>query len=199
MLIAVDTAVKPLLAAGISPDVVVAIDPSHEEELRLFEGVDMASLKQVPLVYFPRVHPEVLRLWPGPRMTAYCKGEEYSKLAVDIPKGTLFSAGTVFHPAVDLAIRMGAAEVVFLGADFAYPNGASHVAGSAHARNTERGAGEPWVMSGRGEKIGTALNLRGFLRDLEHYIEGISHVRFVNASREGALIRGTSFLENGDD
>lgn len=194
-LIAVDTAVKPLLSEGICPDVVVAIDPSHQEELDLFAEVDFKPLKQVPLVYFPRVHPEVLHLWPGPRLAAYSSEKGYQQLATEIPKGKLYSSGTVFHPAVDLAVRIGAKEVVLLGADFAYPDGISHVAGSAHTKSRELNTGDPWVKSGAGEKIATTANLRGFLRDLEDYIALWPQILFVNASQRGALIQGTIFLE----
>lgn len=196
LLIAVDTAVKPLLAADICPDVVVAIDPSHQEELDLFANVDMACLKNVPLVYFPRVHPEVLSLWQGPRLTAYSSEKGYQQLTTEIPKGKLYSSGTVFHPAVDLAVRMGAKEVVFLGADFAYPNGMSHVSGSSHAKQREISAGDPWLKNGFDEKITTTANLKGFLRDLESYIALWPQIRFVNSSKRGALIGGTTYLED---
>lgn len=194
-LIAVDTAVKPLLEEGICPDVVVAIDPSHHEELALFAGLDFTRLKQVPMVYFPRVHPEVLQLWPGPRLAAYSSEQGYKRLAAEIPKGKLYSSGTVFHPAVDLAVRTGARKIVLLGADFAYPDGMSHVSGSAHSQSRTLRPGDPWVPDGFGEKIATAANLRGFLRDLEDYIALWPQVQFVNASRKGALIQGTSYLE----
>lgn len=193
-LIAVDTAVKPLMAAGICPDAVVAIDPSHHAELALFAGLDFARLQQVPLVYFPRVHPEVLQLWPGPRLAAYSSEQGYQRLAAEVPKGKLYSSGTVFHPAVDLAVRVGGRKIVLLGADFAYPNGMSHVSGSSHAQPRAMRPGDPWVQSGSGEKIATTANLRGFLRDLEEYIALWPQIHFVNASRRGALIHGTAFL-----
>ena len=194
-LIAVDTAVKPLLSEGICPDVVVAIDPSHHEELALFAGIDSALLAQIPLVYFPRVHPEVLNCWPGPRLAAYSSESGYQQQAAEIPKGKLYSSGTVFHPAVDLAVRVGAQKIVLLGADFSYPNGMSHVPGSAHSKSRILRPGDPWVLDSFGKKIATAANLRGFLRDLEDYITLWPQVQFVNASRKGALIQGTSYLE----
>ncbi len=194
-LIAVDTAVRPLLAEGICPDAVVAIDPSHHEQLALFDGVDFDLLREVPLVYFPRVHPEFLQLWPGLRLTAYSNEQGYKELAAEIPKGKLYSSGTVFHPAVDLAMRVGGRKIILLGADFAYPNGMSHVPGSAHSKTLRLQPGDPWVQSGFGEKIATAANLRGFLRDLEDYIALWPQVQFVNASRKGALIQGTTYLE----
>lgn len=198
-LIAVDTAVRPLLSEGICPDVVVAIDPSHQEELALFAELELAKLQQVPLVYFPRVHPEVLHLWPGPRLTAYSSEQGYRQLAAEYPKGKLFSSGTVFHPAVDLAVRTGAKKIVMLGADFGYPNAMSHVSGSAHAQTRELRAGDPWVKNGFGEKITTAANLRGFLRDLEDYLALWPQIQFVNSCRKGALIQGTTYLDARDD
>ena len=195
LLIAVDTAVKPMLAADICPDVVVAIDPSHHAELDLFEGIDFERLQDVPLVYFPRVHPEVLQLWPGPRLTAYSNESGYRVLADKYPKGELFSSGTVFHPAVDLAVQCGGQEIILLGADFAYVDGLTHVEGSSHAKTKIQENGTPWVLNSYGEKLATAQNLRGFLRDLESYIALWPHIKFINAGRKGARIEGTTYLE----
>lgn len=194
-LLAVDTAVRPLAAAGIRPDLVVCVDGSRDEVLALFNGFDLASFIKTPLVYFPRVHRDVLTLWPGPRFASYAPSPIYRELARRFPRAQLFSSGSVLHPAVDLAVRMGAAQVVLLGADFAYPRGQSHVSGSAHARQRDDSVTGHWVLDGSGQRIATAPNLRGFLRDLETYIGRYPAIRFVNASKKGARILGTVNLE----
>lgn len=195
-LLAVDTAVRPLAAAGIRPDLVVCVDGSRDEVLALFQGFDLAGFTQTPLVYFPRVHRDVLTLWPGPRFAAYAASPIYRDLARRFPRAQLFSSGSVLHPTVDLAVRMGAAQVVLLGADFAYPRGQSHVSGSAHARQRDDSVTGHWVLDGSGQRIATAPNLRGFLRDLESYITCHTAVSFVNGSKKGARILGTVDLED---
>jgi hypothetical protein len=93
---------------------------------------------------------------------------------------------------------MGAARVVLLGADFAYPGGTSHVSGAAHAQRVAGGEASFWVLDGHGRRIPTRADLRGFLRDLERYIQAHPQVTFLNASQAGARITGCLFLEAGE-
>lgn len=194
-LIAVDAALKPLCEAGIRPDVVVSIDALREGTLPFFSGLASEALHRVPLVYFPCVHADILATWAGPRLTAYPAQRAYQSLAHRHPKSVLFSAGSVIHPAVDLAVRMGAKEIVLLGADFAFPGGESHVCGSPASQPVEAYSLGHWVLDGQGERVPTLPNLRGYLRDLEDYIARCPGVRFLNGSRKGALIQGADFLE----
>ena len=191
-LLAVNTAVKPLILAGILPDAVIAID-EEEKIARGLQGFDRNALVTTPLIYFPRVHGNVLKIWPGPRFVAYPNHEAYRDLAARYPRGKLFASGSVLHSAVDFAVRLGAARVVLFGADLAYPGGARYAANAAGEEKEVLAAGH-WVLDGNGQKIKTSACLRGYLRDLERYITHHPEVEFVNASRKGAAILGTHFL-----
>ena len=187
VLIAVDTAVAALLAHGISPDYVVTIDEAISE-LQLSTAAKLTC----PLIYFPRLAPQVLQAWAGPRYCAYSTGALYDELAQQLPRARLFSAGSVLHTAVDLALWMGARKVVLWGADFSYPSGRSH----AHwAADSEVGFvtanATHQVENGHGGLNATHLNMRGYLRDLEDYIAAHPQVEFINTSLEGAKIAGT--------
>ncbi len=194
LIIALDASLKPLAGAGIEPDLVVAIDPIRDHLLALFD-LDLAPFRNTPLVYFPVVHGDVLARWPGPRYAACSDSPLYEALMRHCPRGRLYSAGSVLHSAVDLALQMGAAEVWLLGADFAYPFGYTHVEGSVFNQSIEQLAGIDWVLSGEGRRVATTKNLRGYLRDLERYIAAHPEVVFVNGSRLGAAIAGTRSLE----
>lgn len=193
-LIAVDAALRPLLDAGITPTVVVCIDGSRDGILPYFDG-NLGALTEVPLVYFPAVHPDVLERWPGPRLAAYSDHELYHEAMKRWPKGTLFASGTVTHAAVDLAVRMGARDVHLLGTDFCFARGRTHVDGSAQAADAPQTAGSPWVLNRRGERVATLGNLRAYLRDLEGYIACHPEVRFHVHGEGGAAIAGTRLWE----
>ncbi|MEZ4483729.1 MAG: 6-hydroxymethylpterin diphosphokinase MptE-like protein [Syntrophotaleaceae bacterium] len=193
-LVAVDATLKPLLQAGISPDFVVSID-AYQDLYRLFYK-DVISLlpNHIPLIYFPTVASEVLAKWPGPRFAAYPTTITYRQMYDQLPKAKLFSSGSVLHPAVDLALQMGAQKVILAGADLSYPNGRSHVFGcGTHVPSA--GTGRHWVLNGHGEKVSTTPNMRGYLRDLEDYLGRWPEKTFINASKKGAAIRHTSYLE----
>lgn len=194
-LIAVDAALKPLVEAGIIPDVVVSIDAHRQGVLSFFQGIDQRLGASILLVYFPIVHGDVLRLWPGKRLTAYSHSDLYKSVSQAYPKGILFSSGSVLHSALDLAVRMGASKVILLGADFSFPDGKTHVTGSPVSRKNQEGIDHHWVLNGHGERVATFANLRWYLRDLERYIVQNPQVHFINGSREGARIEGTSYLD----
>jgi len=195
-LIAVDAALKPLTQAGVVPDVVVSIDFLVEAIGPFFREADLSACDNRTLVYFPSSPLGVLHTWPGKRFVAYSNAIMYRDVRRRLPRAALFSAGSVIHPAVDLAVRMGASQVVLFGADFAYPGGRSHVAGSIFARDIDRGMAGDWVLDGNGQRIPTAPNFLGYLRDLESYISKNRQVAFRNTHAGGARIQGAPLLKD---
>jgi hypothetical protein len=192
-IVAVDTAVKPMIKAGIIPDIIVSIDSDDKGS---FDGIDSHLFINTPLVYFPVVQSDLLSCWQGPRYTAYSMSQLYSSINKVHAKGRLFCCGCVLHPSVDLAVKMGATKVLLLGADFAFPGKKTHthcnnepekISSQQSAEQTKH-----WVLDGKNERVPTLLCYRGYLRDLEDYIELIKGVTFYNGSDKGALIRGTT-------
>lgn len=185
LLIAVDTACRALFAHGIQPDWVVSIDHLIDEE------------KLPPaccgLVYFPLVPTRTLRAWRGKRLAAYSSSPLYQDLRKTEPKAMLYSGGSVIHPAVDLAVRMGCQQVTLLGADFAFPGGETHTGWAAGALNTTLEQARHWVLNGRDQRINTNISFTGYRIQLERYIAGHPEVSFYNGSREGAAIAGCRY------
>ena len=194
-LVAVDAALKPLTHAGIIPDVVVSIDGHAQTINRFFLEAELGSCAKTPLAYFPTVHRSVFEIWPGPRHVAYSSSPLFRDLARRHPRAELFAAGSVIHPATDLAVRMGASRIVLFGADFSFLRGQSHVENCAVLAPVENNPGAPWVLGWQGQRLTTSANLRGYLRDLENYIGRHTAVRFFSAGNQGAHIHGTSLWE----
>jgi hypothetical protein len=188
-LLAVNSALKPLAQAGIVPDAVVAID-SDPKIISCFEGIDLHLFENVPLIYFPRVPKTILAIWPGPRLVAFSEHPVYETISKVYPRGKLFSSGSVIHPTVDLAVRMGATTVILFGADLAFPGGIEYAEGAGWDKIAATGM-QHWVADGHGNPVHTTAALRGYLRDLEDYIKAKPNVRFFNTSRDGARINGT--------
>lgn len=187
-LVAVDAALKPLLAADIVPAFVVTQD-AHEEGMRRVFSVAHARLAESTLVWFPEVVGEVMARWPGPRRLAWSESELHRAVPARRAAAVLFTSGSVVHPATDLAVRLGARRVEFFGADFALCGGRSHVAGAAWERAAGAVAGAT-VLDAAGGSVPSLPNLVGYLRDLERYVARHPEVEFVQRSRAGAAIRG---------
>jgi hypothetical protein len=188
LFICVDTAYRPLLKHGIHPDIVVSID--QRISARHLPSEDSAGIR---LVYMPMLDPLVLQAWQGARYAAYSTSPIYQSLREQLPKGELYVGGSVIHPAADLAVKMGAAQITLFGADFAFPGDKTHAGWNDGDLGPQLGAAKHWVLDGHGQRIKTQLNFRSYLCELERFIAGHPQVRFYNSSRAGAMIVGTTF------
>jgi hypothetical protein len=187
-IIAVDAAVNPLITKGIMPNIIISID---ELAYRLFSSVLMNSLKNIPLVYFPNVDSSLLSEWQGNRYCSYSRTQMYQGIPKVHKKTTLFSAGSVIHPAVDLAVYLQAKEVILLGADFSFTHNKSHAnANKSNHSKISLEQAKHWVINSHGEKVPTLANFKGYLRDLERFIKQNKQVKFFNGSSLGAKIEG---------
>jgi len=191
-LIAVTTALRVLVRAGILPDLVAAVDPRLELGMH-FDDLDLQPFHATPLVYLAGVHPAVLDRWPGPRLAAFRAGSRDFADYAPVRKAELYCSGTVTHAAIDLAQRLGAPEIVLIGVDFCFPEGKAH-AGEAPLREGLAGVG-PTALNGHGRRVASNLALLGYLRDLETYIAAHPELRFLKVGREGAAIEGASWLD----
>ena len=191
--VSVDAAFASLMHAGVVPDFVISLDP-HETVLSFYQ-LDLAPARATTLVYFPCVHPSVIERWPYRRCYAYTRHERFDALRRRFPATTLYASGSVIHPAVDLAVRLGASRVHLAGADFGYPGGLSHAKDSFHARSVSgnvAGNGSS-VRDYRGERVSSQPSFVSYYRDLEAYIlhdARAGSCRFVSLSARSACLRG---------
>lgn len=188
LLICVDTALVPLRKQGIEPDVVVSID--HHISAR---HLAPENSRHISLVYLPGLDQDIISAWQGPRYVGYSSSPLYEALRQRFPRAPLFVGGSVIHPAIDLAVQMGASRITLFGADFAFPGDKTHTGWQDGDLGPASTVSRHWVLDGRGNKVKTQLNFRSYLIELERYIARHPEVRFFNTSRDGALIEGTAF------
>jgi len=132
VLIAVDTALKPVLRQGIVPDFVVSVDPQYVNSLFLSIGTPCESGKTHPvLVADPSVYPLVLRSYPGQKVltsSVFSPGKTIERYAG--MKGSIAAGGSVAVAAFDLARILGSNPIVLVGLDLSYSTGKTHMTGS---------------------------------------------------------------------
>ena len=127
LIIAVDTATKPLMAAGIHPHVVVTGDP-QEENARHLMGVD---LPDVYLIAEPQSPVRSVNNWTGPKFM--CTFHDNMMQWVDRvlgDRGRVIVWGSVAVMAYDIAVKIGADPIVFIGQDLSFPGGRTYTAGT---------------------------------------------------------------------
>jgi hypothetical protein len=131
LVIAADTALAPLEAAGIEAPLVVAVDPSE------WNARHLAAPRLVEHTYFVAegsLHPSVFERFAHRTFVFEVSGHEpWAWLRTrGLTRGRLRAWGSVITSAFDLALRMGCDPIVFAGLDLAFTKGQTYCRGTAH-------------------------------------------------------------------
>ncbi len=139
-IIAAQTVLRPLIARGIKPHIVAALD-YHELSGRFYEGLTAEQLQGVTLIVEPKVNPAVpsafaaaAGLAPGSGRIR-CVGDgaldEIIGPALAKSMGSIESGATVAHLAYYLARYFGCDPVVMIGQDLGFTGGRYYSSGAA--------------------------------------------------------------------
>ncbi|MCC6286139.1 MAG: DUF115 domain-containing protein [Phycisphaerales bacterium] len=131
VIIAVQTVLKTLLARGIRPHFVTALD-HHEMSRRFYEGLRPADVAGVELIAEAKVNAAVTQAFPGViRFPAderldQVLGPEFAR-----PRGRVEPGATVAHLAYHFARHLGCDPVILIGQDLGFTLGQYYAAGAA--------------------------------------------------------------------
>lgn len=131
VIIAVQTVLNQLLAKGIKPHFVTALD-YHEISTRFYEGLTAKDVEGVTLVVEPKVNPAVPRAFPGKVLCA-ADGVLDEIIGPDLvrPMGTVPPGATVAHLSYYLARFLGCDPVILVGQDLGFSDGQYYSPGAA--------------------------------------------------------------------
>jgi hypothetical protein len=215
VLIAADTALRPLLSAGIEPHLVVGLDPSETNGRHL---VDLPELPNTWLVAEGSLDPEALPAFAG-RIFGFQVSDHHPwpwLRSVGFARDRLRAWGSVLTSAFDLALKAGCDPIVFVGADLAYTGGQPYCRGTTFEDDWAR-----WVVAGwsvtdlwrgsidsrgpvsvpgiEGRAVETAPHLLAFREWIVEQVAANPTRSFVNATGAGVLsgegLRLASLLE----
>lgn len=195
-IIAVDTAVKPLLKAGIVPDMFAIVDGKKPLELVTAYGAD-----HIPLMPTIVSASEVLSYHKGKKFF-YTEGYilvdkilfHYKPVESMVPSG-----GSVATSAFAFLYRIGVKTVILVGQDLALTNNRSHADGTFREKMEELDTSHCLMVEGNnGEKVPTRPDFKNYLEWYETYIEGCMkenpNFKVINATEGGARIRHTELM-----
>lgn len=199
-IIATDTAVKPLLNAGIIPDLFVIVDGLKPAEL-----FDHKDISKVGMVTMTAVSRDPMDIHKGKKFFYYSGSifetelvrfidamEEREVLLPDIPTG-----GSVATSAFSLGVYMGAKNIILVGQDLALTGNKVHVDGAFKDEKCEidMESGEFLeVDSIDGGKIISRLDFKLYLDWFEMIIKAWDHINVIDATEGGALIHGSKIM-----
>jgi len=137
VIVAVDTALRPLASAGIEPHVVVAVDPGEANVRHL---VDLPPCPGAHLVAEGSVDPAAFAAFRGRTFAfAVADHEPWPWLRPSgFDHGRLRAWGSVLTCAFDLACVMGCDPIVFVGSDLAFTLGRPYARGVTYEEDWRR-------------------------------------------------------------
>ncbi len=194
-IIAVDTAVKPLLREGILPDMFATLDGIKPLEL-----VETEQARELPLLTMVTAASAILDYHTGKKFFID-EGYNYIRKLFEMNGKGLEGfpvGGSVATLAFSLACHLGFQKIVFVGQDLAYTDNKSHADGTFREKMPEEDTEEFIRVPGNYVKeLPTLKNLDGYRKWFGEYIEWWTkghETVFINATEGGARIEGTKLM-----
>lgn len=187
---------KPLLKNGITPDLVVSIDPQDITYEMMEDNID----SDVPFLYCEKSNYKIVK--------------EYKGIKVAISQGILnniksledmvicLSGGSIAHVCTDVAFLLGCNPIIFLGQDFGFTKGEDHSKIVRHKIDKAFDEKDCIIVKDvNGDDLYTSELLNLYKENLEKMIELYSlekeTIDFINASY-GANIKKAKHEELKD-
>lgn len=195
-IIAVDTAIKPLLSEGIIPDMFAVVDGRKPLSL-----VQREEAKDIPLLCNLSASSVVLEYHTGMKFF-YNEGYAVSDrilLKQDTDFGSVETGGSVATTAFSLLYKIGLPCIILVGQDLAYTGNKSHADGTfADVMKKEDTKNYITVEGNTEEKVPTTDILKLYLKWFGDYIASAKkydpNFRVINATEGGAKIEHTEIM-----
>ena len=189
----VGTAVKPLLQSGITPEIIVIIDPNPST----FDQLTTLDLPDTSLFYLSTAFHDTIQLHTGSRRILFQGGFDKAVDSARQRKEPLIkTGGSVATALLDLLVYFGANPIALVGQDLAYTDNLSHTDG-AYAQKVI--SGSLTVLDYyQQEQVTTERNLNSYRRWFEKYVEQNTDVQFFNCTEGGAYITNWKHISLAD-
>lgn len=199
-IIATDTAMKPLLNAGIIPNLFVIVDGL--KPATLFKHKDISK---VPMVTMTGVSVDPMRIHKGKKFFYYSGSSFESEILFELSRkigkdrtlSNIPTGGSVATTAYSLGVQMGARVVILVGQDLAMTGNKTHADGTFAEKmkeiNTESDEYFEVEAIGGGTVL-TRADFKLYLDWFEKYIKEWNHITTVDATEGGALIHGSKVM-----
>lgn len=191
-IVAVDTAVKPLVKEGILPDLYVIVDGRKPIEL-----LDFEEARQIPLMPSLTSTSAVLAQHTGKKIF-YSEGITLANnlMAMNcIPFSSVDCGGSVACSGFSLLYKMGFERIILVGQDLALTGNKSHADGTFQEKMETVDTTYSQRVEGNYEKeVPTRTDFKLYLDWFNYYIEHCEETHVINATEGGAKIKNTEIM-----
>ncbi len=197
LILSVDTALRTLLNHGILPNIVVSIDVTEKNYDLYLKDL---SVDKIYLLCGP-IAPTVILNKFAPRIFVSSFGYPlYLWIEQFIgSKGQIAVGGSVATATFDVARKVGANPVVFIGQDLSYPDDRIYTKDvPQHWQNEVKEILNKipmcWVDDIYGNKVKTSVSMWTWIQWFEYQIQTTPDIQFIDATEGGARIPGTTIM-----
>lgn len=199
-IIAVDTAIKPLLDAGVVPDMFAIVDGMKPLSL-----VAREEAKQIPLMSTLCAASEVLAYHTGMKFF-YNEGYQFADVIFARSGrqwGAISTGGSVATSAFSLLHKIGLERIILVGQDLAYTGKKSHADGTFETvMKVEEHRNYIMVEGNVEDEVPTVPDMKHYLDWYNQHIKGIKELnpnfKVINATEGGAKIENTEIMSLKD-
>ncbi|WP_337103593.1 motility associated factor glycosyltransferase family protein [Paenibacillus sp. YIM B09110] len=192
LIIAAGSAIQSLQHYGVEPHLVVSMD-GGEENFKAFKEINR---KNIPMVYIPQINYQIMDIQYDNTFHAYFKSDPVTNYFMETPP-VFHSNYSVTGTAIQLAVFLGCAEIIFTGQDLSYPTESMYATGAKHIhtdkmQSTVEQASE-LIENVQGGMNRTNMKMQVTLANIEKEVQNTDNVQFINASQLGAKIENTKY------
>ncbi|MFR6526968.1 MAG: motility associated factor glycosyltransferase family protein [Roseburia inulinivorans] len=191
-IVAVDTAVRPLVNAGIIPDMYVIVDGLKPKEL-----LDFDEAKRIPLMPSITSTKEILENHTGKKIFWF-EGQRFiwSMMMMNgVPFSTVACGGSVACSAFSLVYKLGFSRIILVGQDLALTGNKTHADGTFKSIMDEIDTSRCIKVPGNyEEEVPTRGDFKLYLDWFNYYIKGCEGIHVINATEGGAKIDNTEIM-----
>lgn len=195
----VGSSINSLIEKGIYPDAAFTYDGSPENRI-VFEKVIEQQIDQIPLVYGSIVGHETLPNYPGKKLhflisrdflgMTLLKREDSQELSF------VESAKSIAIITLQVLSKLGCNPIILVGQNLAYLNDSWYAQGIEYATKVteEQKQNAIIVKDVLGNDVMTNRGLDTFRKEMEHQIKKHKDILFINTTKGGAMIEGTTYV-----
>lgn len=198
IILATGTVFKKLLKHKIIPDYLMVLDPNQ----KVYKQIDGVEESTVPMIYLSTAYKGFGQNYQGKKYIVLQKEFDLAEnLAKELECDLYQTGGSVSTIALEVALRLKAKRIIFLGLDLAYTNNLGHAEGTSQRERKEHSE----YIEVKAVDGGTVLSSKVFC-DFRQWIEERIKTRtveeknceIIDATEGGAYIEGTRIMTMKD-
>ncbi|MBN2900102.1 MAG: motility associated factor glycosyltransferase family protein [Clostridia bacterium] len=197
---AVGSAITILMKHGVKPDATFSYDPGETQHLN-HDILRENKITDIPLVFGSSVGTKVVNQYPGPKIHMVTTQDTTAFYYLNKNKAELMSdAPSIAVICLQLVSKLGCNPIVFAGQNLAYRDKKWYAEGQrkGYERLNQDNQAQNnifTVTNVYGEEVSTTGSLLNFKQALEFVIARHKGPDYLNTTKYGAQIEGTTYVE----